>query len=153
MVVTRKVDYGVRAVVALADATAHGAGPVTSEELAASESIPPMYLAEILRKLRNGGILRSRSGPDGGWTLRRPAGTITVGDLVRVLQGPIGLVGGMAPDDLRSAGVGDVHVALWSAARSSLVGVLDGVTIADLQRGTLPAGRPSVSARPDVHAT
>jgi Rrf2 family protein len=139
MRISHKVDYGVRAAVALARAAEASPGvPVKREALAAQESIPGKFLDDILRVLRNAGLVRSHRGPEGGWTLGRPAAEITVADVIRVLEGPLASVRGLRPDQLPEDGVPEPMVSLWVAVRSSLRSVLEAVTLADLADGRLP---------------
>jgi Rrf2 family protein len=146
--ITHKVDYGVRAVVALARALEERPGvPVKRELLSTEEAIPGKFLDDILRLLRNAGVVKSHRGPEGGWTLGRPADEITVADIIRVLEGPLASVRGIRPHDLPADGVSEPFVSLWVAVRVSLRSVLEAVTIADLAGGTLP---PDVAALTDL---
>lgn len=139
MRITHKVDYGVRALVALARLEAERPGvPTKRERLATSERIPGKFLDDILRLLRNSGMVRSHRGPEGGWTLGRPAEGITVAEVIRVLEGPMASVRGLRPDELRADGVDEALVQLWVAVRVSLRSVLEEVSIADLATGRLP---------------
>lgn len=139
MRISHKVDYGVRALVALARAEADGGGrPVTRERLAAAERIPAKFLDDILRALRNAGLVRSHRGPEGGWTLGRPPKEITVADVIRVLEGPMASVRGIRPHELPDDGVEEPFVSLWVATRVALRSVLEIVTVADLAAGHLP---------------
>jgi Rrf2 family protein len=142
--ITHKADYGVRAVVALARALDENPGsPVTRERLATAESIPGKFLDDILRSLRNNGLVRSHRGPEGGWTLARPATEITVADIIRALEGPLASVRGIRPHELGDDGVAEPFVSLWVAVRVALRSVLETVTVADLVAGELP---PDVAA-------
>jgi Rrf2 family protein len=137
--ISHKVDYGVRAMVALAKAEATRPGvPTKRELLAAEEGIPGKFLDDILRLLRNAGLVRSHRGPDGGWTLGRPAASITVADVIRVLEGPLASVRGIRPDQLAAEGVEEPFVSLWVCVRVALRSVLEEVTIGDLSKGHLP---------------
>ena len=139
MRISHKVDYGVRALVALARAEEEHPGVPTKRELLATrESIPGKFLDDILRLLRNSGLVRSHRGPDGGWTLGRPAADIKVADVIRVLEGPLASVRGIRPHELADDGVQEPFVSLWVAVRASLRAVLEEVTIADLAAGKLP---------------
>jgi Rrf2 family protein len=154
MRITHKVDYGVRAVVALARAEATDPGvPVKRERLAAQEAIPGKFLDDILRLLRNSGLVRSHRGPDGGWTLGRPAGQISVADVIRVLEGPLASVRGIRPHELPDHGGEEPFVSLWVAVRVALRGVLEQVTIADLATGKLPKSVQKLLASPDAWGT
>lgn len=139
MRITHKVDYGVRAMVALARCEADQPGvPVKREILATTEGIPGKFLDDILRSLRNSSLAKSHRGPEGGWTLGRPAAEITVADIIRVLEGPLASVRGIRPDELAADGVAEPFVSLWVAVRVSLRSVLEHVTVADLVEGHLP---------------
>jgi Rrf2 family protein len=137
--ISHKVDYGVRALVALARAEQADPGVPTKRELLAErEGIPGKFLDDILRALRNSGLVRSHRGPDGGWTLGRPAKAITIADVIRVLEGPLASVRGIRPHELADEGVPEPFVSLWVAVRVALRSVLDEVTIADLAADQLP---------------
>ena len=101
MRVSAKVDYALRATIELAAAAPE---QVKGERLAAAQSIPHKFLENILADLRNGGIVASQRGADGGYRLARPAEEITVADVIRVVEGPIASVRGERPDDLDYAG-------------------------------------------------
>lgn len=154
MRITHKADYGVRAVVALSRALQEHPGvPVKREVLATEESIPGKFLDDILRLLRNAGILKSHRGPEGGWTLARPPEDITVADIIRVLEGPLASVRGIRPHELRDEGVSEPFVSLWVAVRASLRSVLEAVTVADLAAGTLPPEVAALLEDPEVWVT
>lgn len=138
--ITHKVDYGVRAVVALARLSAgQGKVPLKREALAVREDIPAKFLDDILRSLRNAGLVRSHRGPEGGWTLARDPADITVADIIRALEGPLASVRGIRPNELPDHGVQEPFVSLWVSVRAALRSVLEEVTVADLAAGRLPA--------------
>lgn len=151
MRVTHKVDYAVRAMTALAVADAEAPGvPVKREVLAGRESIPPAFLDDILRALRNGGLAASQRGADGGWRLAVAAESITVAMIIRAVEGPLAAVRGIRPHELPDDGVAEPFVSLWVATRVALRSVLDVVTVADLARGRLP--RPVAKLLDDPEA-
>ncbi len=124
---------------ALARAAADdGVPPVKRERLAEAEDIPPAFLDDILRALRNGGLAASQRGAEGGWRLARAAEEITVAEVIRAVEGPLAAVRGIRPHELRDDGVAEEFVQLWVATRVALRSVLDEVTIADLARARLP---------------
>jgi Rrf2 family protein len=69
-----------------------GRGPVLVSELAAQQGIPKKFLEAILLDLKRSGLLLSKKGKGGGYLLSRPANAITVGQVIRVLEGPLALV-------------------------------------------------------------
>lgn len=66
-----------------------GEGPVLISTLAREESIPLKFLEAILLDLKGHGLLASKSGKGGGYQLTRPPSTVTIGSLIRVLEGPL----------------------------------------------------------------
>lgn len=151
MRVTHKVDYAVRAMTALARHEREAPGtPVKRERLADAESIPPAFLDDILRSLRNGGLAQSQRGADGGWKLAKPAGQISVGAIIRAVEGPLAAVRGIRPHELPADEVAEPFVSLWVATRVALRSVLDVVTIADLAAGTLPPKVAKLLDQPDA---
>lgn len=151
MRITHKVDYAVRAMTALARHEAATPGtPTTRERLAEEEGIPPAFLDDILRSLRNGGLAQSQRGADGGWRLARPAEEISVGAIIRTVEGPLAAVRGIRPHELVDDGVQEPFVSLWVATRVALRSVLDEVSLADLAAGRLPAKVAKLLDRPDA---
>jgi Rrf2 family protein len=131
---TAKADYAVRAAVELA-----AAGElVTAEHIAQAQGIPVNFLENILRDLRRGGIVDSRRGQQGGYTLARPAAEISVADVIRAVEGPLANVRGHPPEDLEYDGSAAKLRDVWVALRASVRSVLERVTLADLARGELP---------------
>ncbi len=83
-----KLDYACRALVRLAKR--HASGEVSRiEELAEIEEIPANYLAQILAELRNGGLVDSRRGKQGGYLLARDPGEITLHEIISLVQGDL----------------------------------------------------------------
>jgi Rrf2 family protein len=154
MRVTHKVDYAVRAMTALAAAEAGAPGvPVKREVLAAREDIPPAFLDDILRALRNGGLAVSQRGAEGGWRLAKPARAITVAMIIRAVEGPLAAVRGIRPHELGDDGVPETFVRLWVATRTALRSVLDKVTLADLAAGRLPRSVDRLADAPGAWET
>ncbi|MBI3447724.1 MAG: Rrf2 family transcriptional regulator [Acidobacteria bacterium] len=84
---TRKTKYGLQAVLRLAREL--GKGPVLIADLAEGEAIPRKFLEQILLELRRHGVLQSRKGKGGGYSLARPPSEISFGEVVRILDGPL----------------------------------------------------------------
>ena len=140
MRVSAKVDYALRALIELAAAAP---GQVKGERLAAAQSIPHKFLENILADLRNGGLVTSQRGVEGGYRLARPAGEITVADVIRVVEGPIASVRGQRPDEIVYEGSAVPLQAVWIELRTAMRGVLEQTTLADLvERGRAGADPP-----------
>lgn len=163
MHISARTDYALRALLALAAADAadhlggHPADPggrsegsadrggadsdpttVTGQALAAEQHLPPKFLEAILADLRRAGVVRTRRGPVGGYALARPADRITVGEVVRAVDGPLAIVRGERPEQARYEGAAEHLQTLWIALRAALRIVLDDVTLADVLSGRLP---------------
>lgn len=87
---TRKSKYGLKALLALAEEA--GRGPVLVSALAERQRIPRKFLEAILLDLKRHGLLTSKKGRGGGYLLGRAPTAITVGQVIRVLEGPLALV-------------------------------------------------------------
>lgn len=85
--ITKKTKYAFKALIHLA--VTPGDQHVLIAELAESENIPKKFLESILLSLRKGGLLKSRIGKGGGYALALPADKITIGSIVRILEGDI----------------------------------------------------------------
>ncbi len=85
--ITTKSPYALRA---LAELGRSGDGPVPIGDIARRRDIPVQFLEQLFAVLRRSGVLRSQRGVKGGYTLARPAGEITVLEIVELLDGPIG---------------------------------------------------------------
>jgi len=135
--VSAKVDYAVRAAVELAAAYDTGR-PVKAETIARAQGIPVKFLENILQGLRNGRVVESRRGPEGGHRLARPADEVTIADIIRAIDGPLANVGGFPPESLEFPGPAAPLRDVWVALRVSIREVLEEVTIADIVSGDLP---------------
>ena len=146
MRISAKVDYAIRAMTELA---ADGA-TVKGDHLAEAQRIPLNFLENILAELRRAGIVGSQRGADGGYRLQRPADQISVADVIRAVEGPLASVRGMRPGTIVYQGSAEPLAEVWIAVRAALRSVLEGVTLADLAGGTLPAAIVGLAARPDA---
>jgi Rrf2 family protein len=136
MRVSARVDYAVRALVQLA--ADESRMPVKAEHLATSQEIPPKFLLEILRQLKQKKLLVSRRGPEGGYVLARPADQITIADVIRAVEGPLATVRDVSPASLSYEGPTASLPTVWVAVRGSLRQVLETVSIEDVRSGRLP---------------
>jgi Rrf2 family protein len=125
--VSAKVDYAMRALVALARAAPK---PVKGDQLATEEAIPFRFLEGTLGELRRVGLVASRRGSDGGYWLARPADQISMAEVMVAIEG--GLV------DVRAVpldGPPSPSQVVWQCAADDLHDLLSGVTLADLADG------------------
>lgn len=131
---TAKEDYSLRAVLDLA--VHSGSGLVQAHEIAQRQHIPEPFLEQLLASLRRAQVVRSTRGPTGGYALAGSADSITVGQVLRALSGPLvpaKLVTGSDDDVVVVELVETVIVrAFWDTMRTELQQVCDGMTIQDL---------------------
>jgi Rrf2 family protein len=145
--VSAKTDYAVRALLELAVA---GDGPVKGERLAQAQSIPLKFLENILTDLRHAGIVRAQRGADGGYWLTRSPGEVTLGEVIRAVDGPLASVRGEAPEDVAYPGAAEHLQLVWIAVRASMRAVVDEVTLDDVVAGRLPANVRRLTEAPDA---
>ncbi len=87
MKITYKGDYSLKAILDLA--IHYGKEPVTIHEMASRIDAPVKFLEQVLLDLKRGGFIESRRGKVGGYLLSKPPSSITVGEVVRYIDGPI----------------------------------------------------------------
>jgi Rrf2 family protein len=85
--ISRKGKYAIRAVLYLAQR--HGQGPIPIEEIASNEKISRKFLESILLELRYAGVLDSKRGKGGGYLLHETPSRVTVGRIIRIVDGPL----------------------------------------------------------------
>lgn len=131
MSVTQKCQYALRAVYELA--LRQDSSPCKIGVIAESQGIPVRFLENILNGLKGAGFVDSARGKDGGYYLTRGADKITVGEVIRFIQGPFDPVDCNSRLDA-SCNIFDdcVFRPLWEKARLALDVVYDGTTIQDL---------------------
>jgi Rrf2 family protein len=146
MDIPAKVDYGMRALLALAQRSA----PSTTGELAEEQHLPAKFLGAILTDLRRAGLVISHRGNEGGYQLARPASAITVADVMRALDGPLAEVRGLRPEMTDYTGAADHLQDVWVAVRAALRSVLESVTLEHVVKGDLPPAVAALTADPDA---
>lgn len=133
MKVSTRGEYGVRAMVALAHH--YGGGPMSITDIARESSVPPAYLEQLIAPLRRAGLVESKRGAHGGYVLGRAPNLVRVGDVYRVMEGPI------APMDCVSEDESDQTCPLidgcetrpiWLKVRDSIIEAIDSTTLGDL---------------------
>ena len=135
MFLTQRNQYALRAIVELAKRV--GAGPVKVSEIAAAQAIPRRFLEVSLGHLKGSGLVAAKRGYHGGYMLLRAPQEITVGSVIRYLQGE--------PDakdcrdcllNLQCPTFEDcTFAALWNRVNDAVFGIFDETTIQDLVEG------------------
>ena len=139
MRVSAKVDYALRASIELAAVADRSRSRASGSPTA--QAIPHKFLENILADLRNGGLVASQRGADGGYRLAPPPAEITVADVIRVVEGPIASVRGERPDELTYEGSAVPLRDVWIELRTAMRGVLEQTTLADLVERAADASR------------
>ncbi|MFJ8578748.1 RrF2 family transcriptional regulator [Micromonospora sp. NPDC093277] len=159
MRLSARVDYALRAAAELAavEGTTTAGGsvtgrsrPVTAEQIARAQEIPPKFLESILLQLRRGGIVHAQRGPEGGYWLARPASEISLAEVIRVIDGPLAHVRGQRPEQLGYQGAARALQEVWIALRASEREILELVTVADVASGKLPGRVNELVADPSA---
>lgn len=111
-------------------------GPVSLKSVAERQSISEHYLEQLIAPLRKAGLVQSVRGAQGGYELAREPAEITIGDILRVLEGPIAPVDCLDHNDSGACCRADGCAArtVWKRLQDSMTDVLDSTTLADLCR-------------------
>jgi Rrf2 family protein len=116
-------------------AKAHGTGPLSIAEVAKVEHLPVAYLEQLAAQLRRGGLVESTRGVHGGYTLSRAPETISVLDVVRIVEGEVAPVECVAHDYVSGSCIREGECAsrpLWQRLKRSIDAVLSQTTLAEL---------------------
>lgn len=133
MKVSTRGEYGLRAMVALAKN--HGQGPMSIAAMSKASSVPMPYLEQLIGPLRRAGLVESTRGARGGYRLTRSPDTVKIGDVYRVMEGPV------APMECVSEDLTEQTCPLiegcetrpvWLRMRDAIAETLDSTTLADL---------------------
>lgn len=145
MKLTTKGRYGLRAMLEMA--LSMNEGPVVLRTIAERQGISERYLEQLLIPLKKAGLVKSIRGSQGGYVLKRDPGNITVGDIIRVLEGPIAPVECVNETDPEACNRADYCVTrkIWSEVRDSIIKVLDSHTLEDLVKESRePVGEDNI---------
>ena len=132
MPLSQKSQYAVRAVFELAKRQGKGATRIS--EVAEAQAIPRRFLENILNRLKGGGFAESTRGREGGYFLTRPARDLTVGEILKFMEGPLSPVdcGAKTKKDTCPMYGHCPFLSLWERAEKALEGVYDGTTFQEL---------------------
>ncbi len=123
MQLTAKGVYALEAVYELAEH--YGGEPVRIADIARKRKIPQKFLELILARLKEAGLVESRRGAEGGYMLARSPGQLSVGDVLRVIEGASGLRLGARAEE-------GPFTDLWRRVDEAVTGLLDATTFEDL---------------------
>lgn len=147
MEISAKTDYAVRALLELA---ARAPDLVKIEVIIGEQRLPRKFVEAILGELRRAGLVRSQRGAEGGYALAHPPSEITLGQVIRAVDGPLAEVRGLRPHETTYTGVAEQLPYVWVAVRAALRRVLDETTLQQLLTGKLPAHVRRMVEAPDA---
>ena len=133
MKVSTRGEYGVRAMVSLAKH--YGSGPISLVAIAQDSSVPSAYLEQLIAPLRRAELVSSTRGAQGGYELSRAPASIRVGDVYRVMEGPVAPMDCVSEDESDQTCpliVGCETRPVWLKVRDSIIEALDSTTLEDL---------------------
>jgi Rrf2 family protein len=135
--ISKKVQYSLRALYSLAES--YGEGPVLISRVAQSEHIQLKFLDAILLELKGMGFVESKKGRGGGYQLSREPAEITVGSVIRAIDGPLAPLPCASETAYRpcvtcqDVGSGGTRIVMRQV-RDATAKILDGTTLADVAR-------------------
>ena len=130
--ISNKCYYGLKAMLELA--LRHGGGkPVTIGEIAEAQRIPVRFLEAILRQLKQGGLAESTRGKEGGYFLAKAANRITVGQVIRLIDGPlVGVNALQGKEGHAGHHQEDPFADIWQRADKAIAAVYDHATFSSI---------------------
>jgi len=135
MRLSKRGEYGIRAMLVLASADPD-TELIQSKDISEREQIPGKYLEQILLALKNAGLIGSKMGVGGGYHLAKPASEITLGHIIRVLDGPLAPIRCVSQMAYEPCGCPDEETCGLRLAmvdvRNAIAEVLDNRTLADI---------------------
>ena len=149
MRLSKRGEYGLRAMIVLATPGPDGKPCIVQiREIAEREHMPAKFLEQILLSLKNAGFLHSRMGVGGGYHLARPAAEISLGQIVRVLDGPLAPVKCVSQMAYEPCGCPDEATCglrlVMGEVRNAISELLDGTSLADVTSRVESARTPSL---------
>ncbi|GAA3731871.1 Rrf2 family transcriptional regulator [Plantactinospora mayteni] len=147
MQISARGDYAVRAGLSLAAAYP---ALMSAQALAAEQDLPRKFLEAVLADLRRAGIVKAQRGAEGGYTLARAPREVSVGMILRAVDGPLAGIRGLRPEQTRYDGAAENLPRLWVAVRAAVRDVVDEVSLAELISGRMPAHVRKLTTRPDA---
>jgi Rrf2 family protein len=138
MRLSKRGEYGLRAMIRMAERAQNGDSPVMMQikEISQSEQISPKFLEQILLTLKNAGLLHSKMGVGGGYYLAKPGNEITLGQIFRILDGPVAPIKCVSQMAYEPCGCPDEETCglrlIMGDVRNAVADILDNTSLADI---------------------
>lgn len=139
MRLSKRGEYGLRALIALANGQENSpTGMIQIREISEREQIPSKFLEQILLALKNAGLVHSKMGVGGGYYLARPPKEITLGQIVRTLDGPLAPIKCVSQMAYEPCGCPDEETCglrmVMGDVRNAIANILDNTTLASVMK-------------------
>ena len=118
-------------------------GPVNLNDIAERQGISAKYLWQIMNLLKTAGLVRGTRGPKGGYILLRDPATITLLDVIQILEGPVTLVECVDDPDFCTRTANCVAHTVWDEVSQAIRNALQKITLAEILRRHSAAGSSS----------
>ncbi len=128
MFLTRRSDYGLQAVYALAKSSAF----VSAKQIAQEHNLPVAFVKKLLQRLCRAGLVRATVGKQGGYALARPPEQISVRELLEALEGDLAPVSCLAPGHQCDLTNGCTTRRIWARIDQKIQEALDSISLKDL---------------------
>jgi len=148
---SKKSEYGLRALIEL---TKNYGRPITRQQIGARQNVPVVFLEHILLRLKHAGLVASTRGVQGGYALIKPPSQVTLGHVIRILDGPLAPIGCVSKTAYRKCldcpYATKAHCPLQHAmreVRNAIADILDNYSLEDF------TSRMNASRRSSRHPT
>ena len=129
MQVSRTLDYAVRSLIYMGN---HEVPRMSMKEISEAQHIPQNYLAKIMRRMVERGLIRSMVGPEGGYFLRRDPKDINLRDIYEAVEGEIRVIDCMDQDEVCALYENCTQLPVWDKLKVSMVKLLEKTSLEDL---------------------
>jgi len=141
MKVSKRGEYALRALIDLGIAAELGRPMLRAQEIVSRENLPKGFLDQILMQLRKAGIIGTKRGKHGGYFIAKPMDSITLGQVVRLVDGPLAPIRCVSQSKYEKCSCPDEATCglrmIMLDVRNSIADILDRHTLADTVRGSI----------------
>ncbi len=129
MQVSRTLDYAVRSLIYMGN---HEVPRMSMKEISEAQHIPQNYLAKIMRRMVERGLIRSMVGPEGGYFLRRDPKDINLRDIYEAVEGELRVIDCMDQDEVCALYENCTQLPVWDKLQVSMIKLLEKTSLEDL---------------------
>jgi len=129
MQVSRTLDYAVRSLIYMGN---HEVPRMSMKEISEAQHIPQNYLAKIMRRMVERGLIRSMVGPEGGYFLRRDPKDINLREIYEAVEGELRVIDCMDQDEVCALYENCTQLPVWDKLQVSMIKLLEKTSLKDL---------------------